>query len=83
MFFWAILQYDYDKLSVLYKASRHHSKDTQEEISNLSLLERMNWLVPQMSDKYNSDFLDIQGYYSHYSEQQLNKEELKTARHHL
>jgi len=83
MFLWAIPQYDYDKLSVLYKASKHHSKDTQEEISNLSLLERMNWLVPQMSDEYNSDFVDVQGYYSHYSEQQLNKEELRTARRYL
>ena len=36
-----------------------------------------------MSDEYNSDFIDVQGYYSHYSEQQLNKEELRTAQHHL
>ena len=48
----AIPQYNYDKLSVMHKASKHHSRDAQEEISMLSTLERTNWLVPQLSEEF-------------------------------
>jgi hypothetical protein len=61
---WAIPQYDYDKLSVMYKASKHHSQSAREEIGALTALERTNWLVPQVSVKYESDFYAIRGHYS-------------------
>ncbi|KAJ9655921.1 hypothetical protein H2201_008702 [Coniosporium apollinis] len=61
---WAISQYDYDKLSVMYKASKHHSRGAREETSTLTPLERTNWLVPQPSAGYQSDFRAIQGHYS-------------------
>jgi hypothetical protein len=57
---WAIPQYNHDKLSVMYRASKHHS---QEEIGALNLLERTNWLVPQMSIEYNIDFRAIERHY--------------------
>jgi hypothetical protein len=81
-YLWAIPQYDYDKLSVLYKASKHHSQDTQEEISHLSLLERTNWLVPQMSDEYQGDFDAIQEHYSH-TGRHLDEVERKAAQRNL
>jgi hypothetical protein len=60
---WAIPQYDYDKLSVMYKASKHHSQEAQDEIGGLNLLERTNWLVPQMATEYNIDFRAIERHY--------------------
>jgi hypothetical protein len=61
---WMVPQYDYDKLSVMYKASKHHSQSTKEEIRALTPLERTNWLVPQLSSKYDSDYRAIQAHYS-------------------
>jgi len=78
----AIPQYDYDKLSVMYKASKHHSREAQEEISTLSTLERTNWLVPQMSEEFQGDFGAIIGHYSQ-GGRRLNKEKLKAARSNL
>ena len=39
---WAIPQYNYDRLSVMHKASKHHSREAREDISMLSELERTN-----------------------------------------
>jgi hypothetical protein len=44
----AIPQYDMDKLSVMYKPSKHHSQESRDNIESLTALERTNWLVPQM-----------------------------------
>ena len=60
---WAIPQYDHDKLSVMYKASKHHSQEAQDEIGGLNLLERTNWLVPQMAIEYDIDFRAIERHY--------------------
>jgi len=46
---WIIPQYDFDKLSVMLKASKHHSKNRQGEIVGLSQLSRMNWVLPQIA----------------------------------
>lgn len=45
---WIIPQYDTDKLSVLYKASKHHGLDTQASIQALDELDRTNWVVPNV-----------------------------------
>jgi hypothetical protein len=79
---WMIPQYDYDKLSVMYKASKHHSHNSREEISALTSLERTNWLVPQLSAKYDSDYRAIQGHYGQYR-RCLDKTARKAARNNL
>ena len=78
----AIPQYDYDKLSVMHKASKHHSREAREEISMLNALERTNWLVPQMSEEFQGDFSAIIGHYSP-GGRQLNNEKWKAARSNL
>ncbi len=79
---WAIPQYDYDKLSVMHKVSKHHSREAREEISLSSALERTNWLVPQMSEEFQSDFSAIIGHYSP-GGPRLNKAKWKAARSNL
>ena len=63
-YLWAIPQYNCDKLSVMYQASKHHSREVQEEIGALNLLERTNWLVPQISMNYYLDYSRIERHYS-------------------
>lgn len=55
---WAIPQYSTATLSVLYQASKNHSRATQARVRGLSTLERTNWLVPQMAFEY-CDYLEI------------------------
>ena len=74
----AIPQYDYNKLSVMYKASKHHSQETREDITFLSPLEQTNQLVPQMSAEYQSNFRAIHGHYSQ-ARQRLDKARQKEA----
>lgn len=50
-----ILHYDLDKLSVLYKASKHHASGTKEKIADLTELERTNWVIPQIAKEYRAD----------------------------
>jgi hypothetical protein len=61
---WAIPQYDYDKLSVMYKASKHHAKDVQADIRRLTPLERTNWLIPQIARKYGKQVKMMRQYHS-------------------
>jgi hypothetical protein len=75
----AIPQYDYDKLSVMHKATKHHSREAREEISMLSALERTNWLVPQMSSEFQGDLSAITGHYSP-TGRRLNKAKWEAAR---
>lgn len=81
-YLWIIPQYDYDKLSVMYKASKHHSQEAQEEIGSLSPLERTNWIVPQMSAEYQSDFRAIREHYGQ-GRQRLDRARWKEARNKL
>lgn len=64
----------------MYKAS--NARGAREEISALTPLERTNWLVPQLSAKYQSDFDAIQGHYGR-SGRRLDKAAWKEARSNL
>lgn len=66
----------------MYKASKHHSRGAQEEIGALTALERTNWLVPQLSAEYRSDFRAMQGHYNR-AGQGLDKERWREVRDHL
>jgi hypothetical protein len=46
---WIIPQFDIDKLSVMRKASKHHSEETQYEVRHTPPLLRTNFLVPGVS----------------------------------
>jgi hypothetical protein len=47
-----ILQYDFTKLSVMYKPSKHHGVDTQQFIKGLTTLEKTNWIILQIAPEY-------------------------------
>jgi len=49
-----ITHYDIDKLSVKYKASKHHSTTTQAQIKGQNDRLLTNWLVPQVAAQYRS-----------------------------
>lgn len=66
----------------MYKASKHHSQEAQEEIGGLNLLERTNWLVPQMSVEYNIDFRAIERHYGR-DDCRLTEMEWEAARRRL
>ena len=46
---WIIPQYDYDKLSVMTKASKHHAAKRQQTIQGLDDLQKTNWLLACLS----------------------------------
>ena len=48
-FLWIISHFNYDKLSVLKKASKHHMEATHQGIQGQSSLELTRWLVSCMS----------------------------------
>ena len=56
-----IPQYDYDKLSVLYKPSKYHSDDTADAIGAMSSIARMNWLVPRFPHEYDDLVRQVAG----------------------
>lgn len=49
---WVILQYDFDKLSVMYKPSKCHSQDTKDWVTQLTQLEKTNWAMAQVAQRY-------------------------------
>ena len=51
-----ILQYDYDKLSVMRKAFSHHSEYTREKIQEQTMIERTQWLVAQVPPDSINDY---------------------------
>ena len=46
---WIILQYDYDKLSVMIKVFKHHAAKRQQIIQGLDDLQKINWLLTCLS----------------------------------
>ena len=52
---WIIPQYDYDRLSVMQKASKHHSRQTQAHVLGQNALQRTNWLVPVLDPEDHDD----------------------------
>lgn len=51
-----ILQYDYDKLSVLKKASKHNGEETRVAIKTSSSLARTQWFMPQFPPHLHRSF---------------------------
>ena len=51
-----ILQYDYDKLSVMRKGSKHHGEHTRAAIKELLMLDRTQWLIAQFPPHLHQDF---------------------------
>lgn len=49
---WIIPQYDADKLSVMQKPSKHNSQVTYDAIEARNLLERTNWIMPQLKAEH-------------------------------
>jgi len=66
----------------MYKASKYHSQEAQDEIGGLNLLERTNWLVPQMAIEYNIDFRAIERHHGR-DDCRLTRMEWEAARRRL
>lgn len=60
-YLWTIPQYDATHFSMMYKASGQHAADTKDYIRNMSDINRTNWLVPQVKERYRKMLWQLDG----------------------
>ena len=61
-YLWIIPQWNIDHFSILRKPSKHHAASTQAEISEMTELQRTQWLCPAVPERLCSHVIELRHY---------------------